>query len=48
MDAEGTVNLLAVEPTSGKELTMSVKIAIMSDEKVEEYKATVSALAKRR
>jgi molecular chaperone DnaK len=48
VDAEGTVNLLAVEPTSGKELTMSVKIAIMSDEKVEEYKATVSALLKSR
>jgi molecular chaperone DnaK len=48
VDGEGTVNLLAVEPTSGKELTMSVKIAIMSDEKVEEYKATVSALIKNR
>ncbi len=46
VDAEGTVNLLAVEPTSGKELTMSVKITVMSDEKVEEYKATVSALIK--
>jgi molecular chaperone DnaK len=46
VDAEGTVNLLAVEPTSGKELKMSVKIAVMSDEKVEEYKATVSALTK--
>ncbi len=48
VDAEGTVNLLAVEPTSGKELTMSVKITVMSDEKVEEYKATVSALIKSR
>ena len=48
VDAEGTVNLLAVEPTSGKELTMSVKITVMSDEKVEEYKATVSALLKSR
>ena len=48
VDDEGTVNLLAVEPTSGKELTMSVKIAVMSDEKVEEYKATVSALIKNR
>jgi hypothetical protein len=48
VDAEGTVNLLAVEPTSGKELIMSVKIAIMPDEKVEEYKATVSALIKNR
>jgi molecular chaperone DnaK (HSP70) len=48
VDAEGIVNLLAIEPTSGKELKMSVKIAIMPDEKVEEYKATVSALLKRR
>jgi molecular chaperone DnaK len=48
VDAEGTVDLLAVEPTSGKELIMSVKIAVMSDEKVEEYKATVSALTKNR
>ncbi len=48
VDAEGTVNLLAVEPTSGKELIMSVKITIMPDEKVEEYKATVSALLGRR
>jgi molecular chaperone DnaK len=48
VDAEGTVSLLAVEPTSGKELTMSVKIAIMPDEKVAEYKATVSALLKSR
>jgi hypothetical protein len=48
VDDEGTVNLLAVEPTSGKELTMSVKITVMSDEKVEEYKATVSALIKSR
>jgi molecular chaperone DnaK len=48
VDAEGIVNLLAMEPTSGKELKMSVKIAIMPDEKLEEYKATVSALLKRR
>jgi molecular chaperone DnaK len=48
VDAEGTVDLLAVEPISGKELTMSVKIVVMSDEKVEEYKATVSALIKNR
>lgn len=40
--------MLAVEPASGKELTMSVKIAIMSDEKAEEYESTVSALIKNR
>ena len=40
----GTVNLLAVEPTSGKQLRMSVKIAIMSDEQVGKEKAIVSAL----
>jgi molecular chaperone DnaK len=46
VDAEGTVNLLAVEPTSGKQLRMSVKIAIMSDEQVAQEKAIVSALSK--
>jgi molecular chaperone DnaK len=46
VDAEGTVNLLAVEPTSGKELRMSVKISIMSDEQVGKEKAIVSALRK--
>jgi molecular chaperone DnaK len=44
VDAEGTVSLVAVEPESGKELTMSVKISIMSEEKVAEAKANVSAL----
>ena len=46
VDAEGTVNLLAVEPTSGKQLRMSVKISIMSDEQVGKEKAIVSALRK--
>ena len=46
VDAEGTVNLLAVEPTSGKQLKMSVKISIMSDEQVDKEKAIVSALRK--
>jgi molecular chaperone DnaK len=46
VDAEGTVNLLAVEPTSGKQLKMSVKISIMSDEQVDREKAIVSALRK--
>ena len=46
VDGEGTVNLLAVEPTSGKQLKMSVKIAIMSDEQVAQEKAIVSALRK--
>ena len=44
VDAEGTVSLLAVEPKSGKELTMSVKISIMSEEKVAEAKANYSGL----
>ena len=44
VDAEGTVSLVAVEPTSGKELTMSVKISIMSEEKVAEAKANFSGL----
>jgi molecular chaperone DnaK len=46
VDGEGIVNLLAVEPTSGKQLRMSVKIAIMSDEQVAQEKAIVSALRK--
>jgi molecular chaperone DnaK len=46
VDAEGIVNLLAVEPTSGKQLRMSVKISIMSDEQVDKEKAIVSALRK--
>ena len=46
VDGEGTVNLLAVEPTSGKQLRMSVKISIMSDEQVGKEKAIVSALRK--
>jgi molecular chaperone DnaK (HSP70) len=46
VDAEGTVNLLVVEPTSGKQLKMSVKISIMSDEQVDKEKAIVSALRK--
>jgi molecular chaperone DnaK len=44
VDAEGTVSLVAVEPKSGKELTMSVKISIMSEEKVAEAKANFSGL----
>jgi molecular chaperone DnaK len=46
VDGEGTVNLLAVEPTSSKQLRMSVKISIMSDEQVGKEKAIVSALRK--
>ena len=46
VDAEGTVNLVAVEPTSGKQLKMSVKISVMSDEQVGKEKAIVSALRK--
>jgi molecular chaperone DnaK (HSP70) len=45
VDAEGTVSLVAVEPKSGKELTMSVKISIMSEEKMAEAKANFSGLA---
>jgi molecular chaperone DnaK len=46
VDAEGTVDLLAAEPTSGKELRLSVKISIMSDERVEQQRALISALSK--
>jgi molecular chaperone DnaK len=38
VDAEGTVNLHAVEPASGKDLKMSVRISVLSKEQVEEAK----------
>lgn len=38
MDAEGTVKLHAAEPTSGKELKISVRISVLSEEQVEEAK----------
>lgn len=37
--AEGTVTLRAVEPTSGKELIMNVRISVLSDEQVAEAAA---------
>jgi molecular chaperone DnaK len=39
VDAEGTVKLRAVEPTSGNELEMNVRISVLSTEQVEEAKA---------
>jgi len=39
VDAEGTVKLRAVEPTSGKDLVMNVRISVLSAEQVEEAKA---------
>lgn len=44
VDAEGTVNLVAVEPTSGKELKMSVRISVLSEEQVAKAKAGYLAL----
>ena len=44
VDAEGIVKLVAVEPTSGKELQMSLKISVMPDEQVTRDKAAVSRL----
>jgi molecular chaperone DnaK len=38
VDAEGTVKLHAVEPVSGKELDMNVRISVLSQEQVEEAK----------
>jgi len=45
VDAEGTVTLVAVEPASGKELTMSVRISVLSEEQLAEAKANVASLA---
>ena len=44
VDAEGTVSLVAVEPRSGKELKMSVRISILSEEQMAEAKANVASL----
>jgi molecular chaperone DnaK len=38
VDAEGTVTLKAVEPASGKELVMNVRISVLSAEQVDEAK----------
>jgi molecular chaperone DnaK len=38
VDAEGTVTLKAVEPASGKELIMDVRISVLSAEQVDEAK----------
>ncbi len=45
VDAEGTVSLVAVEPTSGKELEMSVRISVLSEEQMAEAKANLASLA---
>ncbi|HEX3961210.1 MAG TPA: Hsp70 family protein [Trebonia sp.] len=47
VDAEGTVDLLAVEPTSGRQLKMSVKIEFISEEQVDKEKAIVTALRRK-
>jgi molecular chaperone DnaK len=46
VDGEGIVHLHAVEPRSGQELRMSVKIAIMSDERVAQEKALIAGIRK--
>ncbi|HEY6790665.1 MAG TPA: Hsp70 family protein [Trebonia sp.] len=43
VDGEGTVTLLAVEPVSGKQLNVSMKILIMPDEQAGKDKTIVSA-----
>lgn len=45
VDAEGTVRLRAVEPTSGKELEMNVRISVLSAEQVAEAKANHRGLS---
>jgi molecular chaperone DnaK (HSP70) len=44
VDAEGTVRLVAVEPASGKELKMSVRISILSEEQVAQAKIDYAGL----
>ena len=43
VDAEGTVSLMAIEPTSGKQLKMSVRISILSEEQVAQAKVAHAA-----
>ncbi|MGH3187317.1 MAG: Hsp70 family protein, partial [Streptosporangiaceae bacterium] len=44
VDAEGTVMLEAVEPTSGRRLNLKVRISILSEEQVAEAKAAYAGL----
>ena len=44
VDAEGTVHLRAVEPTSGRELTLSVRISVLSAEQVAQHKVAHAGL----
>jgi molecular chaperone DnaK len=44
VDAEGTVTLRAVEPASGKELIMNVRISVMSTEQVDEARVNHQGL----
>jgi molecular chaperone DnaK (HSP70) len=44
VDEEGTVHLKAVEPASSRELTLSVRISILSAEQVDEAKRAHAAL----
>ncbi len=44
VDAEGTVTLVAVEPTSGRKLNLSVRISILSREQVAVAKAAYAGL----
>jgi hypothetical protein len=44
VDAEGTVHLVAVEPTSTQKLEISVRISILSEEQVAEAKIAHAGL----
>jgi molecular chaperone DnaK len=44
VDAEGTVHLRAVEPESGREATIAVRISILSEEQVSEAKVVHAGL----
>ena len=45
VDAEGTVNLFASEPKSGKKLEMNVRISVLSREQVEDAKQNQRGLS---
>ena len=44
VDAEGTVHLKAVEPASNREVTLQVRISILSEEQVDEAKVVQAGL----
>ncbi|GAB3408092.1 Hsp70 family protein [Flindersiella endophytica] len=47
VDHEGLLSVHAVEPTSGKDLTIEVRVSVLSQEEVDQARANVSAISVR-